>query len=56
MEANEFECFIAAILTIGSLDNTGHTSKITVDRYREMLAEIRKTGGAIPPMAARTYP
>jgi hypothetical protein len=50
MEAYELECIIAAILTVASLDGTGHVPNQTVLRYKQIIDELRRAGGPVHPL------
>ncbi len=45
MEVIDVHSLVAAILTIGSLDNTGHSARIVVNRYAEIQQMLLEAGG-----------
>jgi hypothetical protein len=48
MEGHELDAIVAATLAAGSLSATGnHAAAAVVERYRAILKELRKTGGAL---------
>src|ERR1700677_2672375 len=47
MEPHQLEAIVAAVLTAGSFGNAGNDdSKQVVERYRDLLKQMRYTGGA----------
>ncbi len=44
MEQVDIECIIAAILTVGSLGQSGKSALSTVNLYTEVLHALRATG------------
>ena len=47
MEYFHAESLVAAILTVGAVDSTGHSSEYMLRRYREMLTQLRSDGGIV---------
>ena len=50
MNHEQLDAIVAAVLTVGALDGTGHDPKQTVDAFKAILAELRQSGG-IPPLS-----
>ena len=52
MERDQLEAIIAAILTTVVIDSAGTTAKNAINRYAQVLDELRKSGGptgVVPP-------
>jgi hypothetical protein len=46
-EHSQLDAMIAAILTVAVVGTDGISPMYAVERYREILNEMRKTGGAL---------
>lgn len=48
MEYWQARSVVAALLTVASLDGTGHSAQYTVKRYRDIIDELDVGGGPLP--------
>ena len=45
MENWQAECIVAAILASQAVDESAHSATYMVEKYRQVLGELRKDGG-----------